>query len=143
MKRGSRIIFLVLCVSFLTAGCATTNQQYQSGFGSGSDGDINILLSRVSPQVSVVIDEKIVLDSRWLGTRRVNVIGVPPGEHTVHVFANSWQLASPLDEKRTISVSERASVPVVVQVPQYSTLYWVYVIALGVVSALPAVVVYY
>ena len=142
MKSGSRIILLVLCVSIFTAGCVT-NQQYPNGPRRRTDGNINILLSRVSPQVSVVVDNKIVLDSRWLGTRRVNVLGVPPGEHLVHVFANSWQLAGPLNEEHTINVPEQGSVPVVIQVPQYSVLYWVYVIALGVVSALPTVLVYY
>ena len=129
------IIFLVGII-----GCATVDTYYPNREGKPVAGAINVLLTRAAPGVSVIIDNKIALDSRYFGTRRVNIIGVPAGEHEIEVFASSWQLKEPLNVVETIEVTTGADSPIIVQVSPYSTMYWVYVIAVGIVSALPALI---
>lgn len=136
---AATIVFFLLS----TIGCGTVDRYYPNGEGAPVAGDINILLTRAAPGVSVVIDNKIALDSRYFGTRRVNIIGAPAGEHELEIFASSWQLSEPLNVTETVEVTRGTDSPVVVQVPQYSTLYWVYVIAIGVASALPVVIFSY
>lgn len=142
MKFVSRPIGAVLCLSIILSGCATIGRDYPSNSGPQSGG-IAILLSRATPQVSVIIDGKLLLDNRSWATRRVNVANVPSGPHNVRVFASSWQLSDPLNFQETVAVQSAGDTPVVVPVPNYSALYWIYYIAIVVVSALPTVYVVY
>lgn len=140
--------FAALAIAFLAvlflAGCATTQVEYESDFwGSGDKGEINILLSRSVPQLTVLIDDRIVLDARGWNTRRVDIRNVPSGPHQVKMFANSWQLKENLYYEENLRLGRGETRPLLVAVPQYSTMYWVYVIGLAIISALPTVVVYY
>ena len=145
MIKTKRIRFsclaLIASVSVLVAGCATTTVQYKKE-PKPQDGSINILLSRAAPKLSVVMDDDILVDARVWGTRRVNVENIPPGKHQVKVFASSWHLSEPVNYSESVEVPEGGEVPVIMQVPPYSTMYWVYVIAVGVVSAIPVIIVY-
>ncbi len=145
MKRNTISVFrcaaIVMSALLLFGSCATTTVPYDGRLRAEPSGNINILMSRAAPQVSVVVDDRILVDARVWGTRRVDIENVPPGEHRVRVFANSWQLSGPIDFSDTVDVSERGNVPVVIQVSPYSTLYWIYLIGVGIVSALPTIVV--
>ncbi len=59
------------------------------------------------------------------------------------MFANTWQLEGPIDHSETVSISDGAAVPMILQVPKYSTMYWIYLTGVvgvsTVVSALPAI----
>ena len=144
----TRFIAAVVMVAVFLYGCATTSVMYNGGTYNEAvilpnTGTASILLSSAAPQVSVVIDDRILLDARYLQTRRVDVRNIPLGTHTIKVFANSWQLSGPIDYSGTLDVSGSGASPIIIQVPPYSTLYWVYIIACAVVAFLPAVVVYY
>lgn len=143
MKKLLGWSILVVSILFLSS-CATTQVSYeQSIFGFDRGGEVNIVLSRAVPQLTIVVNDKIVLDARTFGTRRVDIKGLPRGEHSIKMFANSWQLKENFRYEGTVEVRAGRSQPVMVEVPQYSTMYWVYVIGLAVVSALPSVVVVY
>ncbi len=100
-------------------------------------------MNRAIPQLTVVMDNKILLDSRGSNTRRVNIKNIPYGEHTIEVFANSWQLKENFHYSGIKNIDSEYETPLTLQVPAYSTLYWIYVIGVAIVSALPSVVVYY
>jgi hypothetical protein len=137
---------LALCITLLTlaTSCATTSVEYEEGFSLFKSGsEVNILLARAVPQLTVLIDDKIVVDSRVWGTRRVDIQSIPEGQHTIKMFANSWQLKENFSYEEKFDLRKNAKKPIMVQVPQYSTMYWIYVIGIAIVSALPSVVVYY
>ena len=148
MKNGKRrlrmgILTLAVLSLLVLGGCATTQVDYQEDFWGTNEGEINILLSRSVPQLTVLVDDRIVLDARGFNTRRVDIRNVPSGSHRVKLFANSWQLESDLYHEEEIKLGRGEKLPVMVNVPHYSTLYWVYIIGVAIVSALPSVVVYY
>jgi len=137
-------IFLLVAATALLVSCASTEVQYEKSFlGLDKGGELNILLSRAIPQLTIIVDDKIVMDARIFGTRRVDIKNVPKGEHSVKMFANSWQLKENFKYEGTLTVKTGKDIPVMIDVPQYSTMYWIYVIGIAVVSALPTVVVYY
>lgn len=135
-------IVLLPAVCLIAFSACTTTAYFTSGSAAEPTGSLSILLSSAAPQVSVLVDDRILVDARIFATRRVDVLRVPAGTHSVRVFANSWQLSAPIDFSETIDIGSNKNVPVVIQVPPYSTLYWVYVIAIGVASMIPVVVVY-
>ncbi len=138
-----RCIAVVVVAAVFLSGCATTSVAYEEGARLRHTGNLSVLLSKAAPQVSVIIDDRILVDARCLQTRRVDVEGIPVGPHRIKVFANSWQLSGPVDYSAPIDINEGGTLPIVIQVPAYSTLYWVYVIAIAVVSVLPTIVVVY
>lgn len=93
--------------------------------------------------MTVVIDDRILVDARPFWTRRVDIIGVPPGQHRLRVLANSWQLKKEIDFDTEIRLEENDSRIAMVSVPPYSAGYWAYIVALAVGSALPVVIVSY
>lgn len=134
------VLFSILAL----AGCATMQVEYESNFwGSDNRGEINILLARSVPQLTVLVDDRIVLDARGWNTRRVDIRNIPTGTHRVKMFANSWQLKEDFHYEDTVVLGRGDRVPLMVSVPQYSTAYWIYVIGIAVISALPSVIVYY
>jgi hypothetical protein len=145
MKRITVLaMFFVVFTSFFL-GCATTSVKYdEDAFFSlnNNKGEINILLARAVPKMTLVMDDKILVDSRFWGTKRVDIKNVPNGEHKIKAFADSWQLKENFQFEQTIEVKKNAKVPIMVQVPQYSTMYWIYVIGIAIVSALPSIIVY-
>ena len=143
-KKGSaylRWLASLMSIAILSAGCATTSVPFREDAPPRSE-TINILLSRASPQVSVIVDDRILVDARYWGTRRVNIENVPPGEYQVRVFANNWQLSGPIDYSETIEVLEGENIPIILQVPPYSTMYWIYIIGIGVASSIPIFFIY-
>ncbi len=135
---------LVLLAVLALGGCATTEVEYESNFwGLDDRGEINILLSRSVPKLTVLIDDRIVLDGRGWNTRRVDVRNVPDGPHHVKMFADSWQLQENFYYEETVELGRGEILPIMANVPQYSTAYWIYVIGIAIVSALPSVIVYY
>lgn len=135
---------LALLSLLALGGCATTQVEYENNFwGSGGDGEINILLSRSVPQLTVIIDDRIVLDARGWNTRRVDILNVPSGPHRVKLFANSWQLEENFHYEDKVVLGRGERLPLMIGVPQYSAMYWIYVIGLAIISALPTVVVHY
>ena len=145
MKAKKPCLFaLALLAILVLGGCATTEVAYEDNFfGLGSKGEINILLSRAVPQLTVLIDDRLVLDARGWNTRRVDVRNVPEGTHRVKMFANSWQLEENLYFEETVVLDRGEKLPLMVSVPNYSAMYWIYVIGIAIVSALPSVIVYY
>ena len=144
-KRGLRkgLVTLAIVSLLILGGCATTQVDYQEDFWGANDGEINILLSRSVPQLTVLVDDRIVLDARGFNTRRVDIRNLPSGPHRVKLFANSWQLENDLYHEEEIMLGRGERMPIMVNVPRYSTLYWVYIIGVALVSTLPSVVVYY
>jgi hypothetical protein len=141
-----RTIFVSIIALGLLLGCATVDRSYEEEniFEAFSrKGEVTVLLNRAIPGLTVVMDNKILLDSRGSSTRRVNIKNIPYGEHTIGVFADSWQLKENFNYSGKIEVDSEYEEPVMLQVPPYSALYWIYVIGVAVVSALPSVVVYY
>jgi len=135
---------LALLSLLVLGGCATTEVAYEDNFfGLESKGEIDILLSRAVPQLTVLVDDRLVLDARGWNTRRVDVRNVPAGTHRVKMFANSWQLEENLYFEETVVLDRGEKLPLVVSVPSYSTMYWIYVIGIAIISALPSVIVYY
>lgn len=144
-KHRSRAGFLAIVILALLVlgGCATTQVQYETTIWNMADGEINILLSRAVPQLTVVVDDRVLVDARGVNTRRVDIRNLPSGPHRVKLFANSWQLENDLYYEEEVRVGRGEKRPIMVSVPRYSTLYWVYIIGVAIVSALPSVVVYY
>lgn len=145
MKVGKPCLFALVALALLVlGGCATTEVAYENNFfGLESKGEINILLSRAVPQLTVLVDDRIVLDARGWNTRRVDVKNVPGGTHRVKMFANSWQLEENFYFEETVTLGRGEKLPIMVGVPRYSAMYWIYVIGIAIVSALPSVIVYY
>lgn len=145
MKAGKTCLFgLAVLALLVLGGCATTEVAYEDNFfGLESKGEINILLSRSVPQLTVLVDDRIVLDARGWNTRRVDVKNVPGGMHRIKMFANSWQLEENFYYEENIALDRGEHLPLTVAVPRYSTMYWIYVIGIAIVSALPSVIVYY
>lgn len=141
LRKG--IVILAILSLLVLGGCATTQVEFENSIWSMGDGEINILLSRAVPQLTVLVDDRIVLDARGFNTRRVDIRNVPSGSHRVKLFANSWQLENDLYYEEEVRVGRGERLPIMVSVPRYSTLYWVYIIGVAIVSALPSVVVYY
>lgn len=138
------VIFMSVVFAILLCSCATTQVEYESSFlGIEKGGEINILLSRSVPQLTIIIDDQIMIDARWFNTRRVNIKNVPKGEHSIKMFANSWQLKENFKYEDSISVTNGKDIPIMVDVPQYSTMYWIYVVGITIVSALPSIIIYY
>jgi len=145
MKTAKSWLIPIAFLSLLVlGGCATTQVEYESNFwGSNDKGEINILLSRSLPQLTVLVDDRIILDARSWHTRRVDIRNVPIGPHRVKMFANSWQLEENFYYEETVMLGAGGRLPIAVGVPQYSALYWIYIIGLAIISALPTVVIYY
>ena len=145
MKAEKPCLFaLALLALLVLGGCATTEVAYEDNFfGLESKGEIDILLSRAVPQLTVLVDDRLVLDARGWNTRRVDVRNVPAGTHQVKMFANSWQLEENLYFEETVVLGRGEKLPLLISVPNYSTMYWIYVIGIAIVSALPSVIVYY
>ncbi len=140
---GLGCMVLAALAILLLAGCATAQADYGNGIWNMGDGEINILLSRSVPQLTVLVDDRILLDARGPNTRRVDIRNVPAGSHRVKLFANSWQLEHELYHEEEVRLGRGEKLPLLVSVPRYSTLYWIYIIGVAIVSALPTVVVYY
>ena len=135
-----RWIALILCSALFLNACATIKKPYGKMGKEKYSGIIQILLSRSTPELSVVIDDIILVDARRWGTRRVDVLRVPPGEHEIKVFASSWMLSKPFNYSKTIEVLEDGSTPVIIQVPPYSKLYWTYIIITLVVTSAASII---
>lgn len=130
-------------ILLLLTACTTTDVQYKDNFlGLATTGEATIILSRAVPQLTLLVDDKILIDARWMGTRRVNISNLPLGTHTIQMFANSWQLEENFSYTGTITV-KRANTPIMLEVPQYSPMYWIYTISMVILSALPSVAVSY
>lgn len=143
MKKLMLSFGLILCL-LLVLSCATTRVVYEESFlGIDKGGEVNILLSRAVPQLTIIMDDKILLDARGFGTRRVDIKNVPKGEHSIKMFANSWQLKENFKYEGVTTVKTGKDFPIMIDVPQYSTMYWIYIIGIAIVSALPSVVVSY
>jgi hypothetical protein len=142
--KKDRAMWIVLFAVLALTSCATTQVEYERNFwGSDNEGEINILLARSVPQLTVIVDDRIVLDARGWNTRRVDIKNLPSGSHTVKMFANSWQLEEDFQYEEKVTLGRGEKIPLMVNVPRYSTMYWIYVIGVAVISALPSVVVYY
>ncbi len=71
------LVALALLSLLVLGGCATTEVAYEDNFfGLESKGEIDILLSRAVPQLTVLVDDRLVLDARGWNTRRVDVRNV-------------------------------------------------------------------
>jgi hypothetical protein len=144
MKKNQAFLLVIAASLCVLVGCTTTQVAYEQNFlGISAGGEVNLLLARAVPQLTVIIDDKVVLDARFFGTRRVDIEGVPNGEHSLKLFANSWQLEKSFMYECNFVMKRNGILPIAIEVPQYSIMYWIYVIGIAVVSALPTIVVRY
>lgn len=138
------LIFAVLFAGFFLAGCATIDVEYEGDyFDFGGKGDISLIMSRSVPRLTVLVDNRIVLDGRHADTRRVDILGVPEGSHRIVMFADSWKLKENFHFETDVRVRRGETEVVTALVPQYSPMYWIYIIGMAIASSLPPVVVRY
>ena len=113
-KTVIRLMCLLVIVALLSVSCATTDVVFSSKGGTRT-GTINVLLSRPAQNLSVLVDGKILVDARWVATRRVNVLNVPAGQHEVKIFANSWALSEQINQTDTVSI-DKGDAQIIIQV---------------------------
>jgi hypothetical protein len=117
-------------VVLIACGCTTTAvAHYRSGSVASENGRIIILLSRTAPRVGVSIDGMTIVDTRTVRTKKVGVVGVPPGEHLIHVDAKSWKLRGRLEFRECVDLPPGRDLFVVVPVPSRSIMHrlWLFV----------------
>lgn len=145
MKRTAILLALVaISAFFLLTACTTVDVEFREDFFSlESTGDVSILLSRAVPRLTVLVDNRVVLDGRLADTRRVDILNVPEGSHEIRMFADSWKLKENFHYETDVRIRRNETTFVTAIVPQFSTMYWIYIIGMAVASSLPTVVVHY
>ena len=137
-----KIVVLFVALIIILASCTTARISYtQESDIKSETAKVTVLLSRAVPQLSVIMNDKILLDSRGFSTKKVIISDVPIGENKIKMIANSWQLRENFTYRDSIMVKSNSENPLTREVPQYSTMYWVYVVGIGVASVLPSIIV--
>lgn len=129
MKR----IFYLLAVVFIFTSCS--KDIYVTYLGnSNNTGKIVLMPNTPTSKTSVTLNDNLIVTNKNVKTVTIN--NVPVGENNIkYVSANYWYKEK-LDEKITVNVQEGQTHTKLIEVPPYSTGYWIYSIGSGAAALL-------
>lgn len=128
-------------LAVVVLACCATTVPYSKDAEALQTGTVTILLSSTAPRLSVVLDGRVLVDKRLYETQRVDVVGVPAGQHTIRVFTENWQLSRTINYEATVEVKPGDTNSIPIEVPPRSQLYWVFSVGLIVLEVVPVIVV--
>lgn len=94
---------------------------YQSE--STNTGKVVLKPSNSTDRTMVTINDHLVVDRKFV--KSVTILNVPNGEHVIHYTADNSIYKTPLKAEFPIKMENGKSMTKLVEVPPYSTGYWV------------------
>jgi hypothetical protein len=118
-----KLIVLAIVVVSLFSSCA---KHITVAYSPASErtGKIVIKPSRPIAPTSLTLNDKLLVEGKNI--KKITITDVPEGTHKVNLVSNSWQLKESIDAKIDVTVKPGNEVTKLVQVPPYSTGYWIY-----------------
>jgi hypothetical protein len=119
-----RITLLTLVIGMLVfSSCAKKIiVTYQTE--SKNTGKIVLKPSKATPKTFVTINDNLIVEKKKV--KSVTIVNVPHGDYNIHYTSdNSWY-KDKLDTELEIKIKDDKEITKLVEVPPYSTGYWVY-----------------
>ena len=99
---------------------------------SVNTGKVVLKPSKPTERTYVTINDKLIVDKK--NVRSVTINNVPNGDYNIHYTADNSFYKEKLDVQIPLKMEEGKEIKKLIQVPPYSTGYWVY---LGLIAILP------
>lgn len=104
---------------------------------SSNTGQIVLKPSKPTSRTFVTVNDNLMVDKK--NVKSVTISNVPEGEFEVHYTSDNGWYKNKLDQKIPIEMKDGKQITKLIEVPPYSTGYWVYVTGMAI---LPWVVIY-
>ena len=134
-----KLIFILSCA--LLSSCA---QKFYVNYQSDptNTGKIELKPSKPTYKTYVTINDSLIIDKKKV--KSVTINNVPEGDHQLHYISESGWYKDKLDAQMSVSMQHNKVATKLVEVPPYSTGYWVYSAALVIFTLLliPAPIYY-
>lgn len=103
-------------------------------------GTVVLKPSKPTERTFVTINDSLIVDKKF--AKSVTIKNVPQGNYLVnYISENSWYKEK-LDAKFDINLLKDREITKLVEVPPYSTGYWIYIAATAISSALLTILLY-
>ena len=113
--------FLAAAFLFFTSCAKDLTVTYQ--MESANTGKVVLKPSTSTDRTMVTINDQLVVDGKFV--KSVTILNVPNGDHVIHYMADNSFYKTPLKADFPIKMENGKSMTKLVEVPPYSTGYWV------------------
>jgi hypothetical protein len=136
VKHELTFICALFVFASLLTGCASNVYIKYSGLSETQEyGSVVVKLSEPMQKVNVTLDDNIVVEDKH--TKRVQIDQVPVGKRSVNVIAEGSNRKEALNKTLDVVVEPNQTKMLLLDVPSYSTGYYVYLAVAAVVAAVP------
>jgi len=113
---------------FILSSCA---KDYVTNVGTGN-GSIMMKPTKPTGGTYVTVDDELVIDNK--NVKSVKITGLEDGETKVIYKSESSSYKVPLNYEKTITIENGSDKTEIVDVPPYSTGYWIYTLGSPIVT---------
>lgn len=129
MKYKTVKLLTIVVLSTLFTSCA---KNYYVNYQTESANTSKIVIKPTKPtaRTYVTINDNLIISKKNVNSITIN--NVPNGDYTVHYTSENGWYKERLNEKMPIKIDDTKEVTKLVEVPPFSTGYWVYVTGMAV-----------
>lgn len=121
MKK-SQLLLLVIAVFVLSSCSKNIYVSYNSE--KESTGKVVLKPSKPTVRTFVTINDNLVVDKKRV--KSVTITNIPDGEHQIHYASDNMWYKDKMDVQIPLKMSDGKSITKLVEVPPFSTGYWIY-----------------
>jgi len=116
--------FFLLLFVLLLGSCAQSihiNYSYDTSTPSGS---LVVIPDKPLDKVYFTMDKKLLVEKK--NVKRIQVDGIPQGEHLIQMTSDAWYYSTALDYQSAVQIADGQTTTELVDTPPYSSGYYAY-----------------